>query len=64
MFPEAVVCLPGRAYRLLTAGKNLDDDQVNTVSLMYYNVMTMLVMVILISCSLKEKQGEARRSLR
>jgi hypothetical protein len=32
MLPGAVVCLPGRAYRLLVAGKNLDDDQLNTVS--------------------------------
>jgi hypothetical protein len=32
MLPGAVVCLPGRAYRLLLAGKNLDDDQLNTVS--------------------------------
>jgi hypothetical protein len=32
MLPGAVVCLPGRAYRLLMAGKNLDDDQLNTVS--------------------------------
>jgi hypothetical protein len=32
MLPEAVVCLPGRAYRLRMAGKNLDDDQLNTVS--------------------------------
>jgi hypothetical protein len=32
MLPKAVVCLPGRAYRLLMAGKNLDNDQINTVS--------------------------------
>jgi hypothetical protein len=32
MLPEAVVCLPGRTYRLLLAGENLDDDQLNTVS--------------------------------
>jgi hypothetical protein len=32
MLPGAVVCLPGRAYRLLMPGKNLDDDQLNTVS--------------------------------
>jgi hypothetical protein len=32
MLPGAVVCLPGRAYRLLMAGKNLDYDQLNTVS--------------------------------
>jgi hypothetical protein len=32
MLPEAVVCLPGRTYRLRMAGKNLDDDQLNAVS--------------------------------
>jgi hypothetical protein len=32
MLPGAAVCLPGRAYRFLMAGKNLDDDQLNTVS--------------------------------
>jgi hypothetical protein len=32
MLPGAIVCLPGRAYRLLMAGKNLDDNQLHTVS--------------------------------
>jgi hypothetical protein len=32
MLPGAVVCLPGRAYRLRMAGTNLDHDQLKTVS--------------------------------
>jgi hypothetical protein len=39
MLPGAAVCLPGRAYRLLMAGKNLDDDQLNTVSCGRGNLM-------------------------
>jgi hypothetical protein len=32
LLPEAVVCLPGRAYRFPRGWHKVDDDQLNTVS--------------------------------